>query len=386
MDHDSRRRRKKRIALLYLKTGGGHYSAARAIGEELAENHGDDIKYYLFDPIPEGAFFAQRLLQDGYRFTSHKVGKLWILLYEFSKLKIIDYIWNFMVYITVRKNIASFIRKNKIDTVVTLHFLLSRPLIWTLRNTGMKLRLLRIVTDPFTAHAMWFNCPKIKTIVFSKRLYDEASKKYPQIRTSLKLFPPVLGRDFGGATVKFGSSELKAKLGLAPSKGCVLFAGGGEGFPRLLEYLKKVLNSDLDIQVIVVCGKDRELRKRVEKLAGRFPGSRLRVLGFTDIMAALMRASDIVVTKGGPATIMEALICEKPLIVIQYLYGQEKGNMEYVTRNRFGFYASSSERFLTYLRSLLANEKLYAELKSRITASPPVNGTGVIADYIAKLP
>ena len=118
----------KRIGLFYLKTGGGHYSAARALQKAIHETYRGNADALLFDPVPEDITAAQMLLQDGSRFTSHKIGKLWILLYEISKLKFFDYIWSFFVYITIRKNTIEFINNEKIDTVVILHFLLSRLL------------------------------------------------------------------------------------------------------------------------------------------------------------------------------------------------------------------------------------------------------------------
>ena len=43
-----------------------------------------------------------------------------------------------------------------------------------------------------------------------------------------------------------------------------------------------------------------------------------------------MRASDVVVSKAGPGTIAEALCCGLPLLLVWYLPGQERGNVEWV--------------------------------------------------------
>lgn len=375
----------KRIALLYLKTGGGHLSAAKALSQALENSGPPRTRSYLFDPVPEDAPFAQAILQDGYRFTSHKVGKLWILLYEFSKLKAVDIIWSFSVFLTVRKNLTAFIEENRIDTVVFLHFLLSRPLKWVLRKLGRKPKLLRIVTDPFTAHNMWFNRPEIPTVVFSERLKNSASIRYPDIADSLLLFPPVLGKTFNPPPGKGPREEVRKRFGISPGENVILFAGGGEGFPKGIRYIRELLRQNRPDRIFLVCGKDGALKERAENLSRQYPDASFTALGFIDYMADLMRVSDIVVTKGGPATIMEALSCGKPVIVIQYLYGQERGNMEYVVHNSFGYYASSPKGMVRAIEKLTDDDGVYRRIREKIRLNPPENGTGAIARYIETL-
>ncbi|MFW5769258.1 MAG: hypothetical protein ACOCYA_04290, partial [Spirochaetota bacterium] len=102
----------ERIAFLYLKTGGGHISAARALQSYIRGKERSDTETYLFDPVPEDAFLANLLLQDGYRFTSHTVRPMWILLYEVSKLKVVGVFWSFFIYLVIRKPLRIFIREN----------------------------------------------------------------------------------------------------------------------------------------------------------------------------------------------------------------------------------------------------------------------------------
>lgn len=385
MARNTRRHPEKRIGLFFLKTGGGHFSAARALQQAVNDKHGTDAEALLFDPVPEEAPAAQIILQDGYRFTSHKIGKLWILLYEISKLKPVDFVWSFFVYCSIRKNMLRFIEKENIDTVVLLHFLLSRPLKWAVRKLQKQPKLLRIVTDPFTAHNLWFNCPGMETIVFSKRLRREAAQKYPGIQQTLLLYPPVLGKNFSAEPEKKKIELVRDRYGFTESEEHLLFAGGGEGFPKVLSFISELLKQGSDYRIVLVCGKDRSLRRQAEKLRRTFPEAGFTVFGYVDFMAELMHIADIVVTKGGPATIMEALKCGKPVIIIHYLYGQERGNMEYVARGRFGFYVSSPADLPPLLKRLRKGGRLYTEISRRISMNPPRNGTDSIADYIVSL-
>lgn len=51
-------------------------------------------------------------------------------------------------------------------------------------------------------------------------------------------------------------------------------------------------------------------------------------------MPEYMFASDIMITKAGPGTISEALICGLPMILNAYIPCQEEANVPYVVDNK----------------------------------------------------
>jgi 1,2-diacylglycerol 3-beta-galactosyltransferase len=63
---------------------------------------------------------------------------------------------------------------------------------------------------------------------------------------------------------------------------------------------------------------------------------RVLVLGFVTNMAELMSACDVIITKAGPGTIMEALICGLPMVLNAFVPCQEEGNIPYVVDNKVG--------------------------------------------------
>ena len=64
-------------------------------------------------------------------------------------------------------------------------------------------------------------------------------------------------------------------------------------------------------QLLVVCGKNARLRMRMRAVADVAPG-RVRVLGFTDQVPALLSAADVIVTKAGGLTCSESLAMRTP--------------------------------------------------------------------------
>ena len=363
----------------------GHISAAGALQAYLQGKGG--VETILFDPIPQDKFFANLLLQDGYRFTSHTVRPVWILLYEISRLKSVGVFWSFFIYLVIRKPLKRFIRERGIDKLIILHFLLLRPVAWVLRGMerGGRPKTLTIVTDPFTAHPLWFTRPDLPTVVFSEKLAREAVDVYGFSPSKVRQFPLILKSDFEGRMSPEEVAVGRKKRNLSSEIRTVLFIGGGEGFPRGEEFLRAFLRSDLNAEAVLVCGKDDQLKRRARSMAARRPAKRVRIFGFIDFVFELMNLCDIIVTKGGPATLMEALILEKPLIISTYLYGQEKGNVEFVVENRAGFYAPTSEEVVEKIRLLTENEDVWRGVRKNIRSLGIRNGTGPIAEYILSL-
>ncbi|HUZ18129.1 MAG TPA: glycosyltransferase [Spirochaetia bacterium] len=375
----------ERILLLYLKTGGGHLAAGRAIDQRIRELYSEkDAKVFLFDPLPEDNIVWTVLFQKGYGFTSHRFRYLWVGAYFFStRLKFVKSIWNFLMLLIFWRSIADAVEEHEITKVVLLHCLLILPTRFALMRTRRKVATVSVVLDPFTAHDLWFQRFEGPTVIFSERLRRLAIDHFHLRPSKVHLYPLILKRDFSdGPLPPARIQELKERHGFDPGRRIVLLAGGGEGLPHGERYTEEILRSRLDVEVAVVCGKDEFMRKNVERIAKRYPGRRVHVYGFIDFMFELMNIADIIVSKGGPATVMEALMLEKPLIVSQYVYGQEKGNVEFVKRERVGFFASEPKEIVAQIERLVDDPKLYEGYKERIKALDLRNGTNEIVDFI----
>ena len=132
--------------------------------------------------------------------------------------------------------------------------------------------------------------------------------------------------------------ELKRELGLR-GEFLVVLTGGAEGSGGLRRRAAAILRQVDNVDVAVICGRNRSLRRRVGRLAERTGDGRLTAQGFVGNMADWLRCADIVVGKAGPGTIAEATCCGAPLVLTSFVPGQEKGNAEFVTEAGAGVYA-----------------------------------------------
>jgi processive 1,2-diacylglycerol beta-glucosyltransferase len=115
------------------------------------------------------------------------------------------------------------------------------------------------------------------------------------------------------------------RLDLDRDRPIVLVSGGSEGLGRPDAIAERVLRiKGLDIQVVVLAGRNEALRRRCmalpEWLGG---GGRLRVLGWTSAIRELMEAADVIVSKPGH-TFDEAIATELPMVVLPPPPGSEE--------------------------------------------------------------
>jgi processive 1,2-diacylglycerol beta-glucosyltransferase len=83
---------------------------------------------------------------------------------------------------------------------------------------------------------------------------------------------------------------------------------------------------------VVVCGRNQELKERLDALAAGEPGRRntLVPIGYTTEMDEYMSAADVMVGKPGGLTTSEALAKELLLVIVNPIPGQEERNSDHL--------------------------------------------------------
>jgi 1,2-diacylglycerol 3-beta-galactosyltransferase len=219
-----------------------------------------------------------------------------------------------------------------------------------------------VVTDLFDAHATWFSAPADLCIVPTEGARQRGLRwGFPPERMCIVGLPVSLKFALANQPLVIGSpgawNELRVRLGLEPDRFTILLVGGGEGMGKLEEITRALANSGLPIQLAVIAGRNQALRDKLEKEKWAVP---VRVTGFVTNMPEWMRASDLVVTKAGPGTIMETLTAGRPLLLSGYLPGQEEGNVQFVVETGVGAFRDTPEKIVAQVREWLGpgNETL----------------------------
>ena len=144
----------------------------------------------------------------------------------------------------------------------------------------------------------------------------------------------------------------------------ILFGGGGFGDPkRMLEAVRQV---EQPLQVVIIAGKNPRLEEQARKLAQGAPG--IRVLGWVDNMQEWMVAADLLITKPGGSTLMEAFASGLPVLVMDPLPGNEQRTCQWIERWKAGRWVRRPEGLAPLLSSLLANREALDEMRERAKA------------------
>jgi 1,2-diacylglycerol 3-beta-galactosyltransferase len=130
---------------------------------------------------------------------------------------------------------------------------------------------------------------------------------------------------------------VRDEMGLGAKDFTVTLLFGGKGSPEMAPLAEGLLEAGPGWTVIALCGDNPGLLERLGPLETRHPG-RLRRLGFTDRVAELLAATDVLVTKPGPGSLSEAFHQQVPVVVIRnrHTIPQERFNTDFVARHGLG--------------------------------------------------
>jgi 1,2-diacylglycerol 3-beta-galactosyltransferase len=184
--------------------------------------------------------------------------------------------------------------------------------------------------------------------------------------------------------VSGSKAEIRKKLNLPESGTIALLMAGGEGGGKLLPTTLGLARAGLDFHLVVVTGRNAALKQKLEELAPSLP-TPMTVLGFRNDVPELMRAADLLVTKAGPGTIAEASVAEVPVVVYDYVPGQERGNLDYVRTNGIGVVALTTAEVIQSVARIVHNQERLAKMRAQQTVVAPRGSSRRIAELIAQI-
>jgi 1,2-diacylglycerol 3-beta-galactosyltransferase len=156
------------------------------------------------------------------------------------------------------------------------------------------------------------------------------------------------------------------RLGLDPDRktGVVMF--GGQGSTVMLEIADRLDRSGLNLQLILICGKNAALAEKLRSRKRQIP---MFVEGFTSEVPYYMRLSDFFIGKPGPGSISEALAMHLPVIVERnsWTLPQERYNCDWIRESGVGMVAPNfrhADQVVAELLKPATFERLRANARS----------------------
>jgi len=170
-------------------------------------------------------------------------------------------------------------------------------------------------------------------------------------------------------------------LDFNPDERLILVCGGGEGIGPLEEVTSRLMQLESAPQLIVVTGNNQRLQRSIENLIADKAVHRVRVLSWTNRIAELMRASDVMVSKLGN-TFDEAIVAELPIVALEPPPGSERVQYRHLDEWGVGCAVGTVDQMADTIARLLQNPDELEAMRRRARSRRLVGAANRIADWI----
>jgi processive 1,2-diacylglycerol beta-glucosyltransferase len=333
----------KRILLLSASAGAGHVRAAQALEKAFqlhAAERGADYEIRHVDTLDYTNKVFRHLYSKAYIDLVNKLPEVpgWI----YDKL---DKPWK-----NERRRLAldklntrpfvKLLREYHPDIIVCTHFLPAEIVSWLKAKERLNSRQAIVVTD-FDVHAMWLvhHYEHYFVAVEESRVYLEA-------------------------------------LGI--------LSAGGFGVGSVEVLVDSILPLKHSAQVVAICGRNDELKTRLQKSAKLRTNGNVVVkpIGYTTEMDEFMSASDIVIGKPGGLTTSEALAKGLAFVIVNPIPGQEERNSDHLLEGVVGIRCNNLPTLAYKLGKLLSDPKRFVAMQKNSRAMGRPNAAREIVEKL----
>ncbi|XP_043702536.1 monogalactosyldiacylglycerol synthase 2, chloroplastic-like [Telopea speciosissima] len=335
--------RTKNVLILMSDTGGGHRASAEAIRDAFKLEFGDEYKVVIKDVWKEYTGWPLNDMERSYKFMV-KHGQLWKVAFHSTSPRWIHCFYLAAMAAFYAKEVEAGLMEYKPDIIISVHPLMQHIPLLVLKWQSLqkKVVFVTVITDLNTCHPTWFHTSVTRCYCPSEEVANRALLDGLE-SSQIRVFGLPIRPSFCRAILS--KDELRKELDMDPQLPAVLLMGGGEGMGPVKKTAKalgqELFNEEFGKpigQIVIICGRNKSLASTLESIEWKVP---VKIRGFETQMEKWMGACDCIITKAGPGTIAEALIRGLPIILNDFIPGQEVGNIPYVVENGAGVFSRS---------------------------------------------
>ena len=360
--------------------GNGHFSPALALSDYINNNYSRKYKAKVVDLAKElNAHFFYRSYSESWKYVGLRKPLLATAFFNLGDNRFISWLVNGFFGMGLKKRLKAFLEKEKPDIFVTTHYFFAHRFGALKKNGKSAIPHISINTDPFFGHHFWADRCCDAMVVFSKEAKSQLKERGVS-SAQIHVFPYPINPKF--EIIKYYPREIKKELGLRQDTLTFSMSAGGEGIGIMHDHIKFLQRKKLDIQFVVMCGRNKELKFKLEQEVKGFAGPPyIYVKGFVHNIEKYLIASDFMVGKAGANFTFEALRLGKPVIHNAWVHN-EIGTKDFVVDNGFGFAADTPWDLHSLILKIVKDKRILNECKKRIAGHKIINGTAQLSDFI----
>ena len=404
------------VLILTVTAGYGHISVSNALKDYLEKREIDskEINVEIFDILGDVNPLINKVFTEYYLKAIKYIPNVYSFLYKKEAEKALENprkfkrsskklkqkiqeeeitVTDIFNKVIIKKKLMSILKKQKPNFIICTHPFIGELLELTeiyeyvKSEEGLNACILTVVTD-YVVHPSWLNDASDFFIFASDRLKYLLNEVKPELlekdengNVKAKFFGIPIKDSFNNTYDKIELRKnhvfLKENYDFLADdyalgdKFTYLIMGGGYGIGNIKDYVKLLIehenNSSINLHsssrhnelsnILVVCGNNQELYDEILNLKKEKDyNNQIMVLGFVKNIDEIMKMSDVIITKPGGISITEAMACRLPIVIREYLPGQEERNTEFLLNNNLGIYTAEDSSFLAYLSQLKYDE------------------------------
>ena len=304
-----------RVLILTASVGEGHDLPARTLADQLrSEAPGVDVVtedglrvmgrpfVLLNERAPGVVFFRFRWLWDA---------AFWL----FVALGPTRRLTQRLVRGLGSRGVLGLIQRVQPDVIVSVYPMTTEVLGGLRRKGKLDVPVVAGITDLAAMH--YWAAPGVDLHLLTHPASEEEVRRVAGRETDVQAVHGLTRPEFSRPC---DPAEARAALSLPRAGKIVLVSGGGWGVGDLEGAIETALAVE-DVEVVAcLCGRNEDLRAR---LAERYAGERVRLVGFTEQMSEWLAAADALVHSTGGLTVLEAYVRGCPTIS----YGWGRGHI-----------------------------------------------------------
>lgn len=266
--------------------------------------------------------------------------------------------------LTIHDRFVKLLQEMQPDVIISTHPNYNASVTNIMARINYHAPMIAIVADPVTISPLWCNPQADYTICPTEEAREVCIRcGVPEERVRMFGFP--VRQRFTAHLQNLDESSLHSADPAHAFKYPIRFMimSGGEGSGNMSR-LARILLKNFDCNVKILCGRNKLMKKALEHTLAEKYKDRVDILGFTENVQDIMLSTDIMFTRASPNTMIEAIMCNVPLVITGALPGQEEGNPDFAVKHGLGVVCNEPKELKYIVSGLLAdNFKQLNEIK-----------------------
>jgi processive 1,2-diacylglycerol beta-glucosyltransferase len=345
----------KRIHIVYFDAGSGHRSSARALASVLTalRPHWQINVVDILDVFAPNNRF-QRIVRTGIdHFNKQLIHER---LFDLRGLINLSLLCHDLVTQEGIDRIARYWRECPPDAVVSVTPMYNPVLYRSVRAANPTTLCITIPVDFEEVRSRYWFTPKIEQhyLLATDRLAQQAKEADIPDEFLHQMPGMIIDPRFYGDPPLYIPHEIE-RLGLDHALPTGLVTFGGQGSMVIPKIAAQIAESNLNVNMIFLCGRDAKSHEQVRRLSTPY---RKLVLTYTDEPPHYYHhIVDFVIGKPGSMTLTEALITCKPFIFLKSsgMSPVQRGNENWILRHGTGAAANGVKNIALVVKQVLSS-------------------------------